>query len=86
MTAPVVVWLVVGLASLVMLAAVTLGLLKQLKRLTGALAEFRAEIQPVAEQVRAESQRAQERAEEARRRSEEIRDIRETSPRRRRRR
>jgi Sec-independent protein translocase protein TatA len=67
MSAPAIVWLTVGLTTLLVLVAMVLGLARQLKLLAQSLAEFQAEIRPVLERMRDEADRAQERAERLRR-------------------
>jgi len=83
-TVPAVVWLAVGLASMLVLAALALGLIRQLKRLAGSLAEFQKAVEPVATQMRADVEAAQEHAEGLRKRSEQIRESRAAGQRRRR--
>ena len=84
MSVPAIVWLIVGLATMLLLAALALGLIRQLKRLVGSLTEFQRAVEPVAAQMRAEVEAAQGHAEDLRRRSEAIRDSRASSRRRRR--
>jgi hypothetical protein len=74
----------VGLASLLIVAVLALGLIRQLKRLVGSLVEFQKAVEPVAAEMRAEAEAAQEHAEELRRRQEAIRETRPTGRRRRR--
>jgi uncharacterized protein YoxC len=58
---PQVVWLVVGVTSIVGLLAVVAGLFKQVKRLGKAVVDFGNEVRPTLEQLRAEADRAQQR-------------------------
>jgi hypothetical protein len=81
---PAVVWLAVGLASALILAALAIGLLRQLKRLVASLGEFQKAVEPVAAEMRAQAEAAQQHAEDLRRRSEAIREARSTGKRRRR--
>jgi hypothetical protein len=66
MSAPAIVWLTVGLCTLVILVALVLGLVRQVKLLARTLVEFQTEVRPVLEQMREEAARAQERAERLR--------------------
>jgi hypothetical protein len=58
--------LVVGLASLVILTALVIGLVRQLKLLAGSVAELQNEVRPILERMRADAERAQQRAEHLR--------------------
>jgi hypothetical protein len=66
MSGPAIIWLTVGLCTLLVLVALILGLVRQVKLLARALAEFQTEVRPVLEQMREEAARAQERAERLR--------------------
>jgi len=63
MSAPAVVWLAVGLSTLLVLVALVLGLVRQVKSLAGALAEFQKEVTPVLEEMRDGAERARQHAE-----------------------
>ena len=69
---------------MLVLAALAMGLIRQLKRLAGSLVEFQKAVEPVAAQMRADAEAAQEHAEELRKRSEQIREARAAGQRRRR--
>jgi len=66
MSVPAVVWLCIGLSTLIILVALVLGLVRQLKSLAGALVQFQKEVTPVLEEMREGSQQAQEHAERLR--------------------
>ena len=66
MSGPAIVWLTVGLSTLLVLVALILGLVRQVKLLASALAEFQNEVRPVLEQMREDAERVQERAERLR--------------------
>src|SRR6266545_5734196 len=74
MTAPEVVWLVVGLFSMALLLVMLLGLLKQLKRLTSSVAQLQREVQPVLQGIQQESERAQARAARVQAQAAEVRE------------
>ena len=61
MNGPQVVWLVVGVTSIVGLLAVVAGLFKQVKRLGKAVVDFGNEVRPTLEGLREEADRAQRR-------------------------
>ncbi len=58
MSAPVVVWLVVGLVSLMAVAAVLVGLVRHVLLLARTLGRFQEEVSPLAQEIAAESDRA----------------------------
>ncbi len=62
MSAPATVWLAVGPITLVALIAVLAGLARQVALLARTLGRFQREIQPLAEQIVAEADRAASRA------------------------
>jgi len=66
MSTPAVVWLAIGLSSLVIMVALVLGLVRQLRSLSSALAQFQREVTPVLEEMREGAQRAQQGAERLR--------------------
>jgi len=61
-SAPGIVWLTVGLVTFAALVAVLIGLARHVLLLARALGRFRDEVQPLAEELAAESARAGERA------------------------
>lgn len=61
MSSVAIVWLVVGLTSSLAMLAVLIALVRHLMVLTRALGRFQDEVQPVAEEIATESQRAGER-------------------------
>jgi heme exporter protein D len=63
MSVPAVVWLAVGLSTLLVLVALVLGLVRQVKALAGALAEFQREVGPVLQEMRDGAERARRHAE-----------------------
>jgi hypothetical protein len=62
MATPFVVWLLVGILSIVALLAVLLGLIRHVMVLLRSLGRFQRDIAPIAEDLSAESARAAERA------------------------
>jgi predicted PurR-regulated permease PerM len=72
-----VVWLVVGICTLLVLAAFMVQLVKQVKRLTGSVVRFQREVQPVLEGIQRDAQAAQERSERVQEQVEAIRRARE---------
>jgi hypothetical protein len=63
MSVPAVVWLTVGLVSMVILAAVFIGLFRQFQRLASAVGELNKQLQPVLLEMQKETEKARERAE-----------------------
>ena len=57
------VWLAVGFATLLLMAGLILGLIKQVKALAATVVRFREDVEPVMERLRSESIIAQDRAE-----------------------
>jgi hypothetical protein len=72
-TAPQIVWLVVGVMGAVGLLAIVVGLFRQVKRLGRAVSDFGKEIRPTLESLQRESARAQERTQRLAERGEAIR-------------
>jgi hypothetical protein len=68
-----VVWVVIGSATLIVLAAMLVGLLRQMKRLASAVAELRREVEPALRSARVDAERAQSRSEDLRRAGESLR-------------
>jgi hypothetical protein len=68
-----VVWVVIGSATLIVLAAMLVGLLRQMKRLAAAVADLRREVEPALRTARVDADRAQSRAEDLRRAGESLR-------------
>jgi hypothetical protein len=66
MSVPAVVWLTIGLCSLVIMLALVLGLIRQVKALAGALADLQREVTPVLQEMREGAERAREHAERLR--------------------
>ena len=66
MSVPAVVWLTIGLCTLVIMLALVLGLIRQVKAVAGALADLRREVTPVLQQMREDAERAREHAERLR--------------------
>jgi hypothetical protein len=66
MSVPAVVWLTIGLCTLVIMLALVLGLIRQVKAVAGALADLRREETPVLQQMREDAERAREHAERLR--------------------
>ncbi len=62
MSVPAVVWLAVGLATVVILVAMLLGLVKQVKRLAGSVLEFQRAVQPELRSIQQEAESAQRKA------------------------
>ena len=62
MSAPGIVWIVVGLVTFAALLAVLIGLVRHVMLLVRTLGRFRDEVQPLADDLSAESARASERA------------------------
>jgi hypothetical protein len=60
---PVVVWLTVGLTSMAVLIVLTLGLVRQVKRLFRSVADFNEEVMPALLGMQQDAERARERAE-----------------------
>ncbi|HEX9234874.1 MAG TPA: hypothetical protein VF972_01190 [Actinomycetota bacterium] len=58
------VWLAVGLATLMLMVGVILGLIRQVKAMAATLIRFREDIEPVLERLRTESMIAQNRTEQ----------------------
>jgi hypothetical protein len=58
------VWFAVGLATLIVMGGVILGLIRQVKDLSATLKRFRDEVEPVLEQIRSRSEDARSRSEE----------------------
>jgi len=77
MTVPAVVWLVVGITTLLVLTAFMITLVRQVKRLTASVVEFQREVQPVIEGIQRDAQAAQEHAEKVQERADAIRALRE---------
>jgi hypothetical protein len=67
MPAPAVVWLIVGLGTLIILVALVVGLVRQVNLLARSLAELQEAVRPVLEGMREDVARAQEHAERLRR-------------------
>ncbi len=61
MSSVAIVWLVIGLTSTLAMLALLIALVRHLMVLMRALGRFRDEVQPVAEEIATESQRAGER-------------------------
>ena len=68
-----VVWVVIGSATLIVLAAMLVGLLRQMKRLAAAVTELRREVEPALRSARVDAERAQSRSEDLRRAGESLR-------------
>jgi hypothetical protein len=68
-----VVWLVVGVCTILVLTAFTVQLVKQVKRLAGAVVRFQREVQPVLEGIQRDALAAQERSERVQEHLEAIR-------------
>ena len=66
MSVPAVVWLTIGLCTLVIMLALLLGLIRQVRAVAGALAQLRREVTPVLQQMREDAERAREHAERLR--------------------
>jgi hypothetical protein len=66
MSAPAVVWLTVGLCTLVIMLALVLGLIRQVRAVAAALAELQREVTPVLQEMREGAERAREHAERLR--------------------
>lgn len=62
MAVPFLVWLVVGVVTLLLLAIFLIGLVRHALVLSRSLARFQREIAPVAQELTAEANRASERA------------------------
>ncbi len=73
MSAVAVVWLVVGVCTLVVLTAFMVQLAKQVKRLTGAVVQFQREVRPVLEAIQRDALAAQEHSERVQQQVEAIR-------------
>jgi hypothetical protein len=56
------VWLAVGIATLLLMAGLILGLIRHLKALSATVTRFQEDVEPVMERLRAESAMAQDRA------------------------
>jgi TolA-binding protein len=57
-----VIWVAVGAATFVILVALVIGLIRQMKRVAGAVARLNREVQPLLLQMREETERIQERS------------------------
>ena len=68
-----IVWVVVGSCTFIVLTAMLLGLLRQMKRLASAVAELRREVEPALRSVQVDAERAQSRSEDLRRAGESLR-------------
>ena len=68
-----VVWVVIGSATLIVVAAMLVGLLRQMKRLAAAVTELRREVEPALRSARVDAERAQSRSEDLRRAGESLR-------------
>jgi hypothetical protein len=66
MSVTAVVWLTIGLCTLVIVLALVLGLIRQVKAVAGALADLQREVTPVLQQMREDAERAREHAERLR--------------------
>jgi hypothetical protein len=62
MSAPFVVWIIVGLVTIVALLAVLVGLVRHVMVLSRSLGRFQREIAPIAQEIAEESGRASTRA------------------------
>ena len=67
MSAPAIVWLTVGLGTLIVLVALVVGLVRQVSLLARSLADLQEAVRPVLEEMRDEAGRAQDRADQLRR-------------------
>ena len=82
MNAVQIVWLAIGVTGTVGLFAITFGLLRQVKRLGRAVADFGNDVRPTLDDLRRESARAQSRTEHVARRGQELQDLRDPRKRR----
>jgi Sec-independent protein translocase protein TatA len=73
MSPVVVVWVVIGSATLVVLAVMLLGLVRQMKRLASSVVELRREIEPALRNARDDAERARTRSEDLQRAGESLR-------------
>ena len=73
MSAVAIVWLVVGVTTMILLAAFMLQLVRQVKRLTSSVVQFQQEVQPVLESIQRDAQAAQEHSERLQHEAEELR-------------
>ena len=62
MATPFVVWILVGIVSIVALLAVLIGLIRHVMVLARALGRFQRDVAPIAEEISAESARGSDRA------------------------
>jgi F0F1-type ATP synthase membrane subunit b/b' len=76
-SAPAIVWVVVGLFTMSLLLVMLIGLVRQVKRLTGAVADFQKEIQPVLRDIQRDADRARSRAAAVQEEAEALRAARE---------
>jgi hypothetical protein len=56
------VWFAVGLATLIVMGGIILGLMRQVKDLAGTLQRFQQEIEPVLEEIRSQAELARSRS------------------------
>jgi len=68
-----VVWLVVGVCTLIVLTAFMVQLVKQVKRLTGSVVQFQREVRPVLERIQRDAMVAQDHSERVQEHVEAIR-------------
>jgi hypothetical protein len=68
-----VVWVVIGSATFIIISAMLLGLLRQMKRLASAVADLRREVEPALRTAAMDAERARSRSEDLRRAGESLR-------------
>ncbi len=73
MSAVAIVWLVVGVTTMLLLAAFMLQLVRQVKRLTSSVVQFQQEVQPVLESIQRDAQAAQEHSDRLQHQTEALR-------------
>jgi hypothetical protein len=77
MSAPAIVWLCVAVATLVILTAFLIQLVRQVRRLAASVIEFQKDVKPVLETIQRDTASAQERAEKVQERADALQALRE---------
>jgi len=68
-----IVWLVVGVTTMLLLVACLLQLVRQVRRLTSSMLQFQQEVTPVLESIQRDTQAAQEHSDRLQRQAEALR-------------
>ena len=83
MSAPTIVWIIVGTATLLALVVFLIQLLRQMKRLLDSVVQFNQEVQPVLRSIQEDAAVAQERSAKIQEQSDSLREMREEQARKR---